>query len=611
MTELPQKLTPWAEQLKMFTPELALPVGEIAGRLAPALGPMRVTARAASGDVDGFDGITRRGSYERLLLTEWAISEASSDEFMRRASTGELSFLKLARTEPARAKRCVALFDSGPEQIGSPRLVHLALLILLAQRAEQARATFGWQLLQASTALMSSVTPQSVFALLTGRSSTDTSPDDVSRWREQLRSGPSPDELWVVGAKGVMLFHAARGVSQIEVTDVIEPGVARVHVQVRAQHRRAREVTVKLPNDRDCARLLRDPFSVLHAPVVRGGRLPISNLLFSPRENKLFGRTADNEVVSFPIPNSPRAGVGRPKVYCTPSRFPVLALGWVNRGILFATFSEKGEVVLESFKAHRSLGYRSAVVGAFAGEPPTDLQGEELGFLSQLPGKVTRPSYRFHCPGGALLDLRWAGNVDSGDAPLVVLPVAGHATCFEDFGDMRVFVARDTYTQPTDETDLPRHEDSDWKLVRHTVNQPPEVLRLLGNGTFAAYASRSPHSSHTVVAVNEHDSTWTILDGKTKTHLTPTHGSRAVGVLGMKDARESKLVVVEDDNQTVTATARGEARQLLRASVPISTISVGRQGTHIAYLTTDRKLVVYNLTFDKALLDLQIPEVTP
>ena len=42
----------------------------------------------------------------------------------------------------------IVLFDAGPLQLGAARLVHLALLILLARRAQEAGAELRWGILQ-------------------------------------------------------------------------------------------------------------------------------------------------------------------------------------------------------------------------------------------------------------------------------------------------------------------------------------------------------------------------------------------------------------------------------------------------------------------------------
>src|SRR5439155_13952906 len=67
--DLPRALAPWRAYLELFPRELALALWPLVQRLDVAIGPLRVHTLAGAGDPDGFDGITRRGSYEHLLLS--------------------------------------------------------------------------------------------------------------------------------------------------------------------------------------------------------------------------------------------------------------------------------------------------------------------------------------------------------------------------------------------------------------------------------------------------------------------------------------------------------------------------------------------------------------
>jgi hypothetical protein len=119
--ELPRALTPWAAYLQLFPRELVLALGPMVRRLDSVIGPLRAQGRRGDGDPDGFDGLARRGSYERLLLSEWLLAEEVPEEFVRRAAMREHGFLHLARREPVGSRVSVALFDAGPNQIGAPR----------------------------------------------------------------------------------------------------------------------------------------------------------------------------------------------------------------------------------------------------------------------------------------------------------------------------------------------------------------------------------------------------------------------------------------------------------------------------------------------------------
>src|SRR5205814_2319608 len=83
-------------------------------RLALAIGPLRDSRSARAGEIDGLDGLARRGSYERLLLSEWLLLDEAPDEFLRRAAASEHAFLHLQRRQPGRTRRSIALLDAGP-----------------------------------------------------------------------------------------------------------------------------------------------------------------------------------------------------------------------------------------------------------------------------------------------------------------------------------------------------------------------------------------------------------------------------------------------------------------------------------------------------------------
>ena len=49
---------------------------------------------------DGYAQLSRRGPFDRLLLTQWALLDVVPEELLRRAASNELLFHELARKEP-------------------------------------------------------------------------------------------------------------------------------------------------------------------------------------------------------------------------------------------------------------------------------------------------------------------------------------------------------------------------------------------------------------------------------------------------------------------------------------------------------------------------------
>ena len=181
-----------ATQLALSPENLALTLGPHVARLAAAVGSLRPRGESDGGEPQGYDGLTRRGPFERLLLSEWLYALESPDEFVRRAAFGEQAFLKPAFKQPQGSRRTVVLLDAGPDQLGAPRIAHLALLVVLQRRAEAAGAEFAWGVLQnlPDKGAFNAVTPATVQTWLDARSVVPARGEHVARWREALGDRP-------------------------------------------------------------------------------------------------------------------------------------------------------------------------------------------------------------------------------------------------------------------------------------------------------------------------------------------------------------------------------------------------------------------------------------
>src|SRR5688572_8857308 len=204
MSELPRPLQRWTQALALFPRHLALELGAWLPRLHGALGPMRARSAAGTDEPDGFDGLTRRGPYERLLAAEWALAEEHPDEFARRATSGEHAFFRLAFRAPSGQRRCLVLLDSGPSQLGTPRLAHLAALVVLEQRAAEARSEFLWGVMQQPPGrFLTGITQSAVEHWMRARTPEEPTPEDLLEWREAFGRIEPDDELWVLGGRRI------------------------------------------------------------------------------------------------------------------------------------------------------------------------------------------------------------------------------------------------------------------------------------------------------------------------------------------------------------------------------------------------------------------------
>lgn len=327
--DLPGPLAPWASKLALFPRDVALALRPLVQRLHVLLGEGRGST-GETGEPDGYDGIARRGPYERLLAAEWLIHAELPDEFMRRVAAGEHSFLKLARRPPVGGRRAVVLFDAGPDQLGGPRVVHLAALVVLAARLERQRGTLSWGALQDENATPEEgVTRASVEALLAARSPRAVARGDVEKWLAGA-GVRGASERWLVGAEDLRSPEERRSTSMLVVSEAPEPGARRLFVRVLpAGGARQAEAALDLPDDSLCIRLLREPFGAGPAPKisVESPLDPEGGLVFAENGRRLYVRSGTGQLLIFVVPNSPRTPVPPHGVFEPPPEQVVLAAG--------------------------------------------------------------------------------------------------------------------------------------------------------------------------------------------------------------------------------------------------------------------------------------------
>ncbi|MEH6421421.1 hypothetical protein [Pseudomonas sp. CGJS7] len=285
--QLPRTLTPWRAWLDWFEPELAGAVGELLLRLHPMLGAFRMRAQSGQVEPEGIDDLRRRGSYDRLLLSEWALADAAPEEFDRRAAGGEHLFLNPKLVAREVDALTVAVFDSGPAQLGAARLAHVAMWILLAQRAQAAKARFAWGVLGRPGELHDADSPQMLKRLLSARSLTPGGAllarqhaDDGAEpsrqrfereWAEHLDAlPPGCAERWSIGAAepGVGLGHRV---------SIRREGPDALDIAIAARQTR-REIRLTLPDPARSAALLRGQFEAVadvYGEIAGEGRLSL------------------------------------------------------------------------------------------------------------------------------------------------------------------------------------------------------------------------------------------------------------------------------------------------------------------------------------------------
>jgi len=320
--KLPPSLAPWRAQLERFPEEFALALAPLVQRLAAAVGPL-ASAYVGSTQPNGYDGVTQRGDYQRLLASEWLLAEEEPDEFLRRAAMREHLFLRLAEREPSGCKRSIALFDAGPSQLGTPRLAHIAMLAVLERRARTAGAEFEFGVLQRPEPAKRRVDTTTVQQLLGARSAFEGNAADVAAWLELLAPLADEDEIWWVGGAGLVALASSRPGPRMWVRDPLRAENDRLEVELHVRERR-QQLSLELPEPSLRTLLIRDPFQPVALAVV-------------PKSSGDFRFSADGRrllVHQAPVWHAyvtSRGASGAPRVFRPPEQTLLAGLAWHRR----------------------------------------------------------------------------------------------------------------------------------------------------------------------------------------------------------------------------------------------------------------------------------------
>ncbi|MBK5534791.1 hypothetical protein JFT91_19730 [Pseudomonas sp. TH08] len=278
--QLPDSLQPWREWLEWFAPEQLPLFADLLGRLNPMLGPLRGLQQGGVPEPDGLGDLQRRGPYERLLSSEWLLADEVPDEFLRRAVVGEHMFLAPQYRAQQASRLIVVLFDAGPLQLGSARLVHMALLILLARRAKEAGAELRWGILQHEPLLHELDSVAQLKRLLSARTFTTVNDAHWQTWRQSLQNEPMPvGECWLVGQR-LPVTDRHTCTHRVQVSRSLEGQSLSVQMQAGE----TRRVSLPIPDERLAVQLLKGHFEgeVVQAAPSAKGLVPRVSLTLQP-----------------------------------------------------------------------------------------------------------------------------------------------------------------------------------------------------------------------------------------------------------------------------------------------------------------------------------------
>ncbi|MBW3637777.1 MAG: hypothetical protein KY445_15130 [Armatimonadetes bacterium] len=619
---LPAPLAPWAPYLQDFPLEVAPALGQLAQRVAALVGPMGLDTDQLDGEVDGYDGLARRGSPERMLLSEWLLAQEAPDEWSRRAAEGELSYLQLARRAPQQSKAVAVIFDGGPEVLGTPRLGQLAVLLVLARRARERGAELVWGIAQMPTEqLWRDFSPSGASALLETRVSAPVTTQDLDFWRESL---PECDERWLVGGPQIAAL-AGDNESVLWLEDPLE-AVRALDATARPHHGARREARLELPDDAICTRLLRDPFGTVREVAgqvrrVKNSLRPVSNLVWLGGHT-LAARAGDGGILVFRVPSSPRGGVAKPKHYRLPDGDKAHCVGDCNGSIVAAQIKEAG-VQIDNiggkaqgfptgfYRAEtEDLTRYCARVGQ-AGR--TDLHGEDAALTPWL-----QPLWNFKAagswlvlllPDGTLCQLRPHTSLPVDVAAQGVLTplLSGGEACrseAERFGNDIVALVGGPAPRIVHLTASPSHSRG-FEVREHRFDDEVEDAYWGGPRDFA-----DPKARCGVLVYQAHGEwrmSWS-KDGQGRDNkISPAQDEILLGVTGVASRWPSPgLLTRGNDGRGLALRGLGWSHQIA-SNETIKHVAACAVTPYVAY-TTPRELVVYSLSLDVVLARWQWEE---
>jgi hypothetical protein len=324
---LPPALEHWRIWLGLLPPDLVTPVGALLLRLHPLVGRLNSARQHDDTIQQGVGNIVRRGLYERMLISEWAVLDVEPQEFLRRVANQELLFTGPEPQARKSSHRCIALFDSGPQQIGEPRLAHLALFILLARRAEEAGAEFLWGILQAPGKLHGDSGLPGLQQLIKARSANLLDAEHIAQWDEFLATmSAGLRDCWQIGSGGHGVPTVARMSSRVGIDlPWLDDGLK---VQLIQRHT-TREVALTLPPEQIAIRLLRDPLQTLASPARQRDASAKPSLKQAPRlavnGDWIALPLQDGSCRLYHIPRTSFESVGNPRDHQRPASGSVLS----------------------------------------------------------------------------------------------------------------------------------------------------------------------------------------------------------------------------------------------------------------------------------------------
>lgn len=310
----------WWDELDFFAPDVLRDLGRLFLQLERAFSSL--ASLPQRGEPAGWSGLSRRGSWDRLVHSEWALAEAAPEEFVRRAGEGELSFWETAQQADARHDLLWCWLDVGPDQLGACRLVQLALMFYLQHMVRRGSGKFCWGCIQSPQRGYDALGLEEVRLYLNARSV------------DPGRRPPEPGGVncWCIGSPS-WLTQVQPGYQKVALEQV---GPEAVQLSYGP-----RRLLLQLPPGERAARLFRDPFSQQREPAVSSGPDGAGSLAFSGCGRKLVV-LEKGAIGLIPLPSSASEPPGKIRRYPLKRLGRVVAFSW-ERGALHVCQEFQGQ----------------------------------------------------------------------------------------------------------------------------------------------------------------------------------------------------------------------------------------------------------------------------
>lgn len=601
MMRLPPELSNWVELLKVFPQEIALSLGTIIRSLYAAIGPMKKKVLFGETEPCGFQGIHNRGRITHLLPSEWLLADEVPDEFNRRAAMNEQLYFYPQNVEPKQALISTVLFDSGLSQLGGPRIVHLALLILLARRAQASRAEFYWGILQSSPKdWQTEVNPNTIENnLLKSVATVEVVDTDIDQWQSQLASLGKVTDRWVIGGDSI---ESAAGLGTcIKISEEIDPQNKILSIQI-IKNARATSFQVELPDDATAARMIRNPFKSTTAETKRSKYKinPHRRLQFS-RDNRKILVGIKGGLVSYPIPNSPALKIGKPRYFKAFNDERIVAYEVIKKSICTVTYKDQ-KLTFHRFPP--PISPHPFTVQCLKTKFHVPAENQSAGRLFFFPGHLTSQAYlmdgqdnlfrirMIHHPGR---NLECQGPVLI-DRKIVAAQAVGQTLVYAACDDKKNMIRL--------------HFGEDNSKIAVSFRDGATGITHLGNTGWR-------EDSIGLMAINTQRNLWRLTMETQSCLLAPPSGSIVVGVIIAPDCSNEKpgprndkrncqpgIILLENDKRQVTLLNKKGLHTLFRLSDTISQIEVAQQHNLIGIITSNRVIRVFSIKHKTFLMEV-------